>query len=41
MDFRIATLSQLDLTFSIGYAIAKEQSQDRRSETMVSLKILR
>ena len=41
VDFRIATLSQLDLTLSLGYALAWESGVDRRNEAMVSLKILR
>lgn len=39
-DFRITTLSRLNLTFSIGYAQAFESGQDDRDELMISLKVL-
>jgi hypothetical protein len=41
VDFRFGALSALDLTLSIGGAVALERGQARRREAMVSLKILR
>jgi hypothetical protein len=41
VDFRFGALSALDLTLSIGGAVAIERGQATRREAMVSLKILR
>ena len=41
IDFRFGALSALDLTLSIGGAVAIERGQPSRREAMVSLKILR
>ena len=41
IDFRFGALSSLDLTLSIGCAVAIERGQPSRREAMVSLKILR
>ncbi len=41
LDFRITMLSVLDLTFSVGGAIAFEDGQPPRREAMFSLKLLR
>ena len=41
IDFRFGALSALDLTLSIGGAVAVERGQPSRREAMVSLKILR
>ena len=41
IDFRFGALSSLDLTLSIGGAVAIERGQAARREAMVSLKILR
>jgi hypothetical protein len=41
IDFRFGALSALDLTLSIGGAVAVERGQASRREAMVSLKILR
>jgi hypothetical protein len=41
LDFRFGALSVLDVTFSIGGAIAFERDQPPRREAMISLKILR
>ena len=41
IDFRFGALSALDLTLSIGGAVAVERGQAPRREAMVSLKILR
>ena len=41
IDFRIFALSRLELTLSVGQAWAFEEGRDARSETMVSLKILK
>jgi hypothetical protein len=41
LDFRVTMLSVLDLTFSVGGAIAFEDSQLPRREAMFSLKLLR
>jgi hypothetical protein len=41
LDFRLSALSRLDLTFSVGYAVAFEDGARPRHETMVSLKLLR
>ena len=41
IDFRFGALSALDLTLSIGAAVAIERGQAARREAMVSLKILR
>ena len=41
LDFRLNILSTLDLTLSIGGAVALEQAFSPRREAMVSLKILR
>jgi hypothetical protein len=41
IDFRFGALSALDLTLSIGGAVAVESGQPARREAMVSLKVLR
>ena len=41
LDFRFGALSALDLTLSVGGAVAFERGQAPRREAMVSLKILR
>ena len=41
IDFRFGALSALDLTLSIGGAVAVERGQQPRREAMVSLKILK
>ena len=41
LDFRLNMLSTLDLTLSIGGAIAFEQESAPRREAMISLKVLR
>ena len=41
LDFRVTMLSVLDLTFSVGGAIAFEDGQLPRREAMFSLKLLR
>ena len=41
IDFRFGALSALDLTLSIGGAVAVERGQPARREAMVSLKVLR
>jgi hypothetical protein len=41
LDFRLHMLSTLDLTLSVGGAVAYEQGAAPRREAMVSLKILR
>ena len=41
LDFRVTMLSVLDLTFSVGGAIAFEDGQAPRREAMFSLKLLR
>jgi hypothetical protein len=41
MDFRFGALSTLDLTLSIGGAVAVERGRAPRREAMVSLKILK
>jgi hypothetical protein len=41
IDFRFGALSSLDLTLSIGGAVAIERGQAPRREAMVSLKVLR
>jgi hypothetical protein len=41
IDFRIRMLSRLDMTFSVGYAVAFEDGVDSRDEVMYSLKLLR
>lgn len=40
MDFRLTTLSRLDMTLSFGYATAFEKGAAPRHEAMVSLKIM-
>jgi len=40
-DFRFGTLSALELTLSVGAAVAYEPDRGTRHETMISLKILR
>ena len=39
-DFKVVIFSRLDVTLSIGYAVAAERSQRKTDELMVSLKIL-
>ena len=41
LDFRFTTLSNLDMTLSVGAAVAFEDGFDSRRELMVSLKVLR
>ena len=41
VDFRLSMLSRLDLTLSLGYALAFEDGARARNEYMVSLKLLR
>jgi len=41
LDFRLNMLSMLDLTLSVGGAVAYERATDPRREAMISLKILR
>jgi hypothetical protein len=41
VDFRFGALSALDLTFSVGAAVAFEREQPARRELMLSLKVLR
>jgi hypothetical protein len=41
LDFRLGALSALDVTVSVGGAVAWESGDDLRREAMVSLKILR
>ena len=41
LDFRLNMLSTLDLTLSVGGAVAFEQGFDPRREAMISLKVLR
>jgi hypothetical protein len=41
VDFRFSALSRLDLTLSVGYAVAFEDGFRPRHEVMVSLKVLR
>jgi len=41
LDFRLNMLSRLDLTLSLGYALAFEDGARPRNEYMVSLKLLR
>ena len=41
LDFSISALSALDLTVSVGGAVALEQGHAPRREAMISLKILR
>lgn len=41
LDFRFSVLSRLDMTLSVGHAVALEEDARRRHETMVSLKVLR
>ncbi len=41
MDFRLAFLSSLESTFSLGYAVAVERGQPPAKEFMVSLKLLK
>ena len=41
LDFRLNVLSTLDLTLSVGSAVAFEPGLPARREAMVSLKILR
>lgn len=41
LDFRFGALSALDLTLSIGGAVALERGQAPRREAMISLKVLR
>jgi hypothetical protein len=40
VDFRIIMLSHLNLTFSLGYAVAAEKNQPKSDEFMISLKIM-
>jgi len=40
LDFRLNMLSMLDLTLSVGGAVAYERATDPRREAMISLKIL-
>jgi hypothetical protein len=41
LDLRLATFSELEMTLSVGGAVAFEQSQHQHGEAMISLKILR
>jgi len=41
LDFRLSALSSLDLTLSVGGAVAFEDGSRPRREAMVSLKVLR
>ena len=41
LDFRVTALSTLDMTLSVGAALAFEDGYDSRRELMVSLKVLR
>ena len=41
LDFRLNMLSTLDLTLSVGGAIAFEEGVSPRREAMISLKVLR
>ena len=41
LDFRLSMLSTLDLTLSIGGAVALEEGVAPRREAMISLKVLR
>ena len=41
LDFRVTALSTLDMTLSVGGALAFEDGYDSRRELMVSLKVLR
>ena len=41
IDFRFGALSALDVTLSLGAAVAFERGAPPRHETMISLKILR
>jgi hypothetical protein len=41
VDFRFSALSRLDLTLSVGYAVAFEDGHSPRHEALVSLKVLR
>jgi hypothetical protein len=41
LDFRLGVLSRLEMTLSAGYAVAFESGRARRSEAMLSLKLLR
>jgi hypothetical protein len=41
LDFRFTALSTLDMTLSVGAAVAFEDGFDARKEFMVSLKVLR
>ncbi len=41
LDLRLGVLSRLEMTLSAGYALAFESGQRRRSQAMVSLKLLR
>jgi hypothetical protein len=41
LDFRFSALSVLDLTLSVGGAIALEAGRAPRHEAMISLKVLR
>jgi hypothetical protein len=41
LDVRLMMLSELELTFSVGGAVAFEQGQAPRREAMISLKVLR
>jgi hypothetical protein len=40
VDVRLSILSRLDLTFSLGWAVAFEEGMEPRREGMISLKIL-
>jgi hypothetical protein len=41
LDLRLSALSALDVTLSMGYAVAFEEGREPRREAMVSLKLLR
>jgi hypothetical protein len=41
LDFRFSVLSALDMTLSLGGAVAFEQDRAPRREAMISLKVLR
>ena len=41
MDFRLTALSRLDMTLSVGYALAFESGARRRDEFMASLRVLK
>ena len=41
LDFRLSALSSLDLTLSVGGAVALEDGSRPRREAMISLRVLR